>query len=53
MGCAILRYYLQRENRDFLRALGRYYGNVNDRSYAGLVVNRWTRVWNGADDLGR
>ena len=53
MGCAILRYYLQRENRDFLRALGRYYGNVNDRTYAGLVVNRWTRMWNGADDLGR
>jgi soluble lytic murein transglycosylase-like protein len=53
MGCAILRFYLQRENRDFLRALGRYYGNINDRSYAGLVVNRWTRVWNGADDLGR
>ena len=53
MGCAILRFYLQREKRDFQRALGRYYGNVNDRSYAGLVVNRWTRVWNGADDLGR
>ena len=53
MGCAILRHYLQRENRDYLRALGRYYGNVNDRSYSGLVVNRWTRTWNGADDLGR
>lgn len=53
MGCAILRHYLQRENRDYLRALGRYYGNVNDRSYANLVVSRWTRVWNGADDLGR
>jgi soluble lytic murein transglycosylase-like protein len=53
MGCAILRHYLQAEKRDFYRALGRYYGNVGDRSYAGLVVGRWTRQWNGADDLGR
>lgn len=53
MGCAILRHYLQVEQRDYYRALGRYYGNVRDRTYAGLVVGRWTRRWNGADDLGR
>jgi soluble lytic murein transglycosylase-like protein len=53
MGCAILRHYLQRERHDLQRALARYYGNVNDRRYSGNVVGRWTRNWNGADDLGR
>jgi soluble lytic murein transglycosylase-like protein len=53
MGCAILRFYLERERNDFRRALARYNGSVGTRSYADLVVVRWTSSWNGADDLGR
>jgi len=52
MGCAILRFYLQREKNDVRRALARYNGSVGRREYPDLVVNRWTRNWNGADDLG-
>jgi soluble lytic murein transglycosylase-like protein len=51
MGCAILRYYLRSENYDIRRALGRYNGSVKSRVYADRVVDRWSRVWSGADDL--
>jgi soluble lytic murein transglycosylase-like protein len=51
MGCAILRFYLQRERRDVHRALARYNGSSGSRSYSDQVVTRWTRQWNGADDL--
>jgi hypothetical protein len=34
------------------RALARYNGSVGKREYPDLVVGRWTRQWNGADDLG-
>lgn len=53
MGCAILRFYLERERQDLRRALARYNGSVGTRGYADLVVVRWTSAWNGADDLGR
>jgi soluble lytic murein transglycosylase-like protein len=53
MGCAILRFYLQRERNDFHRALARYNGSIGRRTYSDQVVSRWTRYWNGADDLGR
>jgi soluble lytic murein transglycosylase-like protein len=53
MGCAILRYYLKRERNDVHRALARYNGSVGRRVYSDKVVSRWTRFWNGADDLGR
>ncbi|MGC4027507.1 MAG: lytic transglycosylase domain-containing protein [Steroidobacteraceae bacterium] len=52
MGSAILRFYLQRERNDVRRALARYNGSVGRREYPDLVVGRWTRYWNGADDLG-
>jgi soluble lytic murein transglycosylase-like protein len=52
MGCAILRHYMKRENNDVRRALARYNGSVGKREYPDLVVGRWTRQWNGADDLG-
>ena len=52
MGCAILRFYLQREKNDVRRALARYNGSVGRREYPDKVVQRWTRTWNGADDLG-
>ena len=53
MGCAILRHYLQAEHNDVRRALGRYNGSTRTREYPDRVVTRWTRYWNGADDLGR
>jgi soluble lytic murein transglycosylase-like protein len=53
MGCAILRHYLQRENYDYHRALARYNGSVGRRVYSDVVVGRWTRQWNHADDLAR
>ncbi len=53
MGCAILRYYLKRERDDVHRALARYNGSVGRRTYSDPVVSRWTRFWNGADDLAR
>jgi soluble lytic murein transglycosylase-like protein len=52
MGCAILRHYLKRERNDVRRALARYNGSVGRREYPDKVVGRWTRQWNGADDLG-
>ncbi|MBX5460306.1 MAG: lytic transglycosylase domain-containing protein [Steroidobacteraceae bacterium] len=51
MGCAILRFYLQKERNSVTRALARYNGSVGRRTYSDLVLNQWTR-WNGADDLG-
>jgi soluble lytic murein transglycosylase-like protein len=51
MGCAILRFYLKKENNSVTRALARYNGSVGRRGYSDLVINQWTR-WNGADDLG-
>jgi soluble lytic murein transglycosylase-like protein len=53
MGCAILRYYLDNEQRDVRRALERYNGSVGHRDYPDRVIVRWTSYWNGADDLGR
>jgi soluble lytic murein transglycosylase-like protein len=53
MGCAILRYYLDNEQRDVRRALERYNGSVGHRDYSDRVIVRWTSYWNGADDLGR
>ncbi len=52
MGCAILRFYMRRERNDVRKALARYNGSVGRREYPDQVVNRWTRTWNGADDLG-
>ena len=51
MGCAILRYYLKRDNHNVAKALARYNGSTGKRWYSDKVINQWTR-WNGADDLG-
>lgn len=53
MGCAILRYYLDNEQRDVRRALERYNGSIGHRDYPDRVIVRWTSYWTGADDLGR
>lgn len=53
MGCAILRYYLDAEQRDVRRALERYNGSIGHRDYPDRVIVRWSSYWSGADDLGR
>jgi soluble lytic murein transglycosylase-like protein len=53
MGCAILRFYLQKEHNDWRKALARYNGSVGNRKYPDLVITRWTTRWNGADGLGQ
>jgi soluble lytic murein transglycosylase-like protein len=53
MGCAILRFYLAKERNDVRKALARYNGSVGRREYPDKVIGRWTRYWNGADDLGK
>lgn len=45
MGCAILKYYYDREKRDVRKALARYNGSVGRREYPDLVIGRWTSKW--------
>ncbi len=44
-GCTILRYYLDRENGDYFRALGRYNGSLGQADYPthviGLMLSKW------------
>ena len=44
-GCVILRYYLDRENGDFFRALGRYNGSLGKADYPNLVLAAWKGSW--------
>jgi soluble lytic murein transglycosylase-like protein len=44
-GCVILRYYLDRENGDFFRALGRYNGSLGKPEYPNLVLAAWKGTW--------
>ena len=44
-GCVILRYYLDRENGDFFRALGRYNGSLGKPDYPNLVHGAWKGSW--------
>ncbi len=44
-GCVILRHYLDLERENFIKALGRYNGNMQDNSYANKVLMKtveWT-----------
>lgn len=47
MGCTILRHYLDRENGNLVRALGRYNGSLGSYRYPNLVLtalrSRWYR----------
>jgi soluble lytic murein transglycosylase-like protein len=45
-GCVILRHYLDRENGDLYRALGRYNGTLGQPEYPIQVVRAWQRDWN-------
>jgi soluble lytic murein transglycosylase-like protein len=44
-GCVILRHYLNQENGDLYRALGRYNGSLGRPDYPTLVVRAWQRDW--------
>lgn len=54
-GCTILRYYLDLENGDLFRALGRYNGSLGHSEYPSAVLASMQRhwLWNpspGSDD---
>jgi soluble lytic murein transglycosylase-like protein len=44
-GCTILRHYLDIENGDLYRALGRYNGSLGQPEYPNLVVGAWRKHW--------
>ena len=44
-GCAILRHYLDIENGDYFRALGRYNGSLGQAQYPNLVLAAWRGRW--------
>jgi soluble lytic murein transglycosylase-like protein len=45
MGCTILRFYLDREQGDYTRALARYNGSLGRRDYADKVLGRLATRW--------
>ncbi len=44
-GCTILKFYLDKENGDLRRALGRYNGSLGRRRYPNKVIDRLSRKW--------
>ena len=44
-GCVILRHYLDIENGDLYRALGRYNGSLGQPEYPNAVIAAWNRNW--------
>lgn len=49
-GCTILRFYLDREKGNLVRALGRYNGSLGSREYPDKVMAAWRRNWGWAKD---
>ncbi len=47
-GCVILRHYLDVENGDLFRALGRYNGSLGAPDYPNAVMAAWSRSWTWA-----
>jgi soluble lytic murein transglycosylase-like protein len=47
-GCTILRHYLNIENGDLFRALGRYNGSLGQPEYPNMVVGTWRKNWDYA-----
>jgi soluble lytic murein transglycosylase-like protein len=45
LGCTILKYYMDMENGDLQRALGRYNGSLGRREYPNLVIERLRKKW--------
>ena len=52
-GCTILRHYLDIENGNVFRALGRYNGSLGQPEYPGMVKRAWERVWAYSTATGR
>jgi len=44
-GCTILRHYIDIENGDLYRALGRYNGSLGQPEYPTMVVGAWKKNW--------
>ncbi|MDH3533221.1 MAG: transglycosylase SLT domain-containing protein [Gammaproteobacteria bacterium] len=44
-GCTILKYYLDKENGDLRRALGRYNGSLGKRKYPNKVIDKLSSKW--------
>jgi soluble lytic murein transglycosylase-like protein len=44
-GCVILRHYLDMENGDYFRALGRYNGSIGKADYPRAVLAAWKVRW--------
>jgi len=44
-GCTILKFYLDKENGDLRRVLGRYNGSLGKRKYPNKVIDKLTRKW--------
>lgn len=44
-GCTILKYYLDLEKGDLLRALGRYNGSLGRRTYPNKVLDKLRNKW--------
>ena len=44
-GCVILRHYLDIENGNLFRALGRYNGSLGKAEYPNMVVRAWHNDW--------
>jgi hypothetical protein len=44
-GCTILRYYLDQENGNLFRALGRYNGSTGSPAYPNRVKTAWHQHW--------
>ena len=44
-GCTILKYYLDKENGDLRRALGRYNGSLGQRKYPNKVITKLSEKW--------
>lgn len=47
-GCTILRHYLDIENGDLYRALGRYNGSLGKAEYPNIVRAAWEKHWHWA-----
>ena len=44
-GCTILRHYLDIENGNLFRALGRYNGSLGKAEYPNIVLHAWHGTW--------
>jgi soluble lytic murein transglycosylase-like protein len=44
-GCTILRHYLDMENGNLFRALGRYNGSLGEATYPNMVLAAWKTRW--------